>query len=62
MISDEVITVPFCLLKKVIYINDSKFTYWVDKNNYGHTVIDGYSLIFYMNKFGEIIPETIRFG
>lgn len=54
--------VPFNLLKKVIYIQDSSYKYYIDEDGYGHTIIDGKSIIFFMNEYGEIVTETIRFA
>lgn len=62
ILTDPEITVPFNLLKKVIYIQDSQIPYYIDEDGYGHTIIDGISLEFYMNRFGEILPETINYA
>ncbi len=53
--------VPFSLLKKVLYIYDSPYEYYIDEDGYGHAIIDDYKLLFYVNSYGEILTDTIRF-
>ena len=54
--------VPFCLLKKVIYVQDSEYKYHIDEDGYGYVNIDGISLVFYVNEYGEILAGSIRFA
>ncbi len=53
--------VPFSLMKKTLYIQDSQYPYCIDEDGYGVAIIDGYRIKFYMNEYGEIVADSIEF-
>lgn len=53
--------VPFNLIKKVLYVQDSTYKYSIDEDGNGIAMIDGHILLFEVNHYGEIIGDSIRF-
>jgi len=53
--------VPFNIMKKILYIQDSNYPYCIDEDGYGLAFIDGQRIKFYMNEYGEIVTYTIEF-
>ena len=53
--------VPFCTIKKILYIRDSSFTYGIDEDGYGLAIIDGERIRFFVDEYGEIDTNSIRY-
>lgn len=52
--------VPFHILKEVITIRDSKHFYEIDEDGYGYGIVDGYKVTFQIDRYGDLLVETIR--
>jgi hypothetical protein len=58
--SKEVINeLPFCVIKKVLYITDSEFHY-VLKDGIAYTFIDGYQITFIIDPTGLVDQNSIK--
>ena len=53
--------VPFCIMKKLLYIHDTNYQYVIDENGYGKANIDGHYIEFYQNSYGEIETNSIQY-
>lgn len=58
--SKEVVDeLPFCTLKKVMYIDDSEHCY-ILKGDVAYTFIDGYQISFIIDPAGIVDPKSIK--
>jgi hypothetical protein len=58
--SNEVVDeLPFCTLKKVMYIDDSEYCY-ILKGELAYTYIDGYEISFIIDPEGIVDPKSIK--
>lgn len=53
--------VPFSIMKKLLYIRETKYNYVIDEDGYGHAIIDGVKIQFYVNEYGEIVTDSIKY-
>ena len=51
--------VPFHIIKKILVIRETKYKYCIDIDGNGVAWIDTYRITFHVNKYGEILIETI---
>jgi len=51
---------PFHIIKKVLVIRETCYPYEIDFDGYGVAWIDQFKLTFIVNKYGEILIETIK--
>lgn len=52
--------IPFDIIKKVMYIQDSKYKYHIDEDGNGVAYIDDFEIIFNVNEYGEILIDSIH--
>lgn len=58
--SNEVVDeLPFCTLKKVMYIFDSEYSY-ILKGDIAYARIDGYEISFIIDSHGIVDPNSIK--
>lgn len=58
--SKEVVDeLPFCTIKKVLYIFDSKYSY-ILLGDIAHTSLDGYEISFIIDSYGNVDPKSIK--
>ena len=50
---------PFNIIKKVLYIQDSEYSYSIDEDGNGVAIIDNQTIRFHQNSYGEIVLESI---
>lgn len=53
--------VPFCTIKKILYIRDSHYDYSIDEDGYGFAIIANEKILFTVNHYGEINVNSIRY-
>lgn len=53
--------VPFSIMKKLLYIQETHYPYYIDEDGYGHAIIDNVKINFFVNQYGEIVTDTIRY-
>ena len=53
--------VPFCIIKKILYIQDSHYDYSIDEDGYGFAIIANEKILFTVNQYGEIDVNSIRY-
>lgn len=53
--------VPFCTIKKILYIQDSRYTYSIDEDGYGFAIIENEKILFTVNRYGDINVNSIRY-
>lgn len=53
--------VPFCIIKKLLYIRETDYFYHIDEDGYGLATIDDHHIEFYINQYGEVCTDTIRY-
>lgn len=52
--------VPFHILKNVITIRDSKYSYKIDENGHGIGFIENYRVTFDVDEYNEVVICSIR--
>lgn len=53
--------VPFYILKKILYIQDSHYVHAIDEDGYGFAIIENKKILFMVNHYGEIDINSIRY-
>ena len=53
--------VPFCIIKKILYIQDTHYVYSIDEDGYGFAIIAGEKILFTVNHYGDIDVNSIRY-
>jgi len=53
--------VPFCTIKKILYIQDSHYIYSIDEDGNGFAIIDEEKILFLVDQYGEIDTDSIKY-
>lgn len=53
--------VPFCIIKKILYIQDSHYVYSIDEDGYGFAIIADEKILFTVDQYGEINVNSIQY-
>ena len=52
--------IPIYFIKKIIFIREERYEYSIDEDGYGTALIEDQIFNFFVNEYGEVVPESIR--